>query len=157
MHPPSKDIAAYLEAYAERFDLAKDIRCGYEVISVERDSRDENWLVTTRKLSTGDTATIAVGRVVVASGILNAKHEVHLKHEERFKGELIHSREFKDPAKYKGKRVMVVGIGSTGADTLVSLRQANVGKLYASHREQFWVVSIPLNPPLGSIASKKLI
>ncbi len=144
MHPPAQDMAAYFEAYAENFDLTKDIRFGTEVIAVERNDQDKTWLVTTRKVATADVKTVTVDRVVVASGILNTKHEVHLKHEERFKGELIHSRAFKDPTKYAGKRVMVVGIGATGADTLVFLKQAGVGKVYASHREQFWVVRILL-------------
>ena len=140
-HPPQQDLASYFEAYAKKFNLLKHIQFSTEVVAVERDAKDENWLVITKDVKSGLTKTLTFDRVAIASGVLNTKHEVHLPGQEKFKGELIHSRSFKDPAKYAGKTVMVVGIGATGADTLVFLKQAGAGKLYVSHREQFWVVS----------------
>ena len=141
-HPPSKDLCHYIESYAKQFDLLKHITYNSEVTSVDRDAQDQAWLVTVKDVSSGKDRVLRFQKVVLATGILNSPHEVHFKNEAKFEGELIHSRAFKDPAKYQGKNVMVVGIGASGADTLVFLKKADAGKIYMSHRAQFWVVSI---------------
>lgn len=133
-----------MEAYAKEFDLHPHIRFSEAVTKVRRDDKDENWLVTTRNTKTDKEETHRFDRLVLATGILNSKRDVDIKGQENFAGEVIHSREFKDPNKYKGKNVLVVGIGATGADTLVFLKQAGAGKLYSSHRGQYWVVSLLL-------------
>lgn len=38
-----------------------------------------------------------------------------------FKGQYLHSREYKDVEAFRGKRVLVVGIGNTGGDLSVEL------------------------------------
>ena len=55
---------------------------------------------------------------------------------EKFAGDAIHSRDFKDPTRYAGKNVLVVGLGSTGADTLSFLDKAGANKLYLSSRSR---------------------
>jgi len=41
--------------------------------------------------------------------------------ETRFKGRYLHSQEYRDPEAFRGKRVLVVGIGNTGGDLSVEL------------------------------------
>jgi dimethylaniline monooxygenase (N-oxide forming) len=134
-------LGRYIDNYVQHFDLAKHIHLSEPVIRVFRDGTDENWLVTTRKTATGEETTRKFDRVVLATGMAQVKNEVNIKGAENFKGDLMHSREFKDPTKYKDKNVMVVGIGATGADTLVFLKQAGAARLYSSHRQRYWVVS----------------
>lgn len=38
-----------------------------------------------------------------------------------FKGQYLHSREYKDVEAFRGKRVLVVGLGNTGGDLSVEL------------------------------------
>lgn len=140
MHPPAKDLNQYLLSYANHFDLIPHIRFSELVMRVSRDEADQGWLVKTGNVKTGKEETHHFDRVVLATGILNTPNHVDLKGSERFQGEMMHSREFKDPSKYEGKNVLVVGIGATGADTLVFLKKAGANKLYLSHRGQFWMV-----------------
>lgn len=39
----------------------------------------------------------------------------------RFKGQYIHSWEYKSPERFRGKKIIVVGIGNSGADLAVEL------------------------------------
>lgn len=41
--------------------------------------------------------------------------------ESRFKGQCLHSREYRDEQEFRGKRVLVIGIGNTGGDLSVEL------------------------------------
>lgn len=60
---------------------------------------------------------------------------------EKFKGTALHSRAFKRPEDFVGKRVMVVGFGNTAADTAVAL--ANVAqKVFIAHRNGARIVSV---------------
>lgn len=142
-HPPAAEMSDYIDSYARHFDLAKHVRLAEPVIRVVRDDADESWLVTTKKTATGEETTRRFDRVVLATGMAQDKNDVNIRGADRFEGDLLHSREFKDPAKYKDKNVLVVGIGATGADTLVFLRQAGAAKVYSSHRGQYWVVGFP--------------
>ena len=39
----------------------------------------------------------------------------------RFQGHYLHSRDYKGPEVYKGKRVLVIGLGNSGCDIAVEL------------------------------------
>lgn len=39
----------------------------------------------------------------------------------RFQGHYLHSRDYKDPEAFKGKRVLVIGLGNSGSDIAVEL------------------------------------
>lgn len=73
--------------------------------------------------------------------MLNAKNIPNVKDIDKFEGDVLHSRQFKDASKYKDKNVLVVGIGATGADTTSFLVKAGASKVYLSHRGQFYLVS----------------
>ncbi|XP_029473490.1 dimethylaniline monooxygenase [N-oxide-forming] 5-like [Rhinatrema bivittatum] len=59
---------------------------------------------------------------------------------EKFKGRYFHSREYKDPFEFHGKRIIVIGIGNSGGDLAVEL--SSVAKqVYLSTRRGAWVVN----------------
>lgn len=81
--------------------------------------------------------------------MLNIPRMPSFKGSDLFGGDIMHSHEFKDPTKYEGKRVLVVGVGATGADTQSFLKRANAKKIYLSHRKQMLLVCRQ-SPPLHS-------
>lgn len=143
MHPPQKDLERYFESYAEKFDLFQHIEFSTSVDHIERDEQRNKWRVFTNNVKTGVEEVRTYSRVVVATGMLNTKHMPHVKGIEKFAGDAIHSRQFKDASKYQGKNVIVVGVGATGIDSTSFLVKAGANKVYASHRGTFFVVSFP--------------
>ncbi|KAF5677928.1 monooxygenase [Fusarium heterosporum] len=140
MHPPQKDMERYFESYAKHFSLFPHIELSTSVDQIERDEQRHKWKVTTRNTKTGVTEVRTFSRVVVATGILNTKHLPRVKGLDKFAGDAIHSREFKDASKYKGKNVVVVGVGATGVDTTSFLVRAGANKVFASHRGTIFVL-----------------
>ncbi|KAL6871300.1 FAD/NAD(P)-binding domain-containing protein [Trichoderma novae-zelandiae] len=134
--PSAQQIGDYIEAYADRFELIKHIELSTAVTSIQRDEEDGVWVVSTKNTKTGDEEEREYDRVVLATGGLNVMNMPEIKGIEKFAGDAIHSRDFKDPARYAGKNVLVVGLGSTGADTLSFLKQAGANKLYLSSRSR---------------------
>jgi cation diffusion facilitator CzcD-associated flavoprotein CzcO len=100
------DLVAYLGDYAAEFDL--DIRCGCRVGHVEREG--DSWRLET------DGGPVLAGAVVVATGYNGAPHLPDWPGRDRFAGELLHSSRYRNPEPYRGRDVLVVGSGNSGAE-----------------------------------------
>ncbi|XP_055275630.1 putative dimethylaniline monooxygenase [N-oxide-forming] 6 isoform X2 [Moschus berezovskii] len=59
---------------------------------------------------------------------------------DRFQGHYLHSRDYKGPEVYKGKRVLVIGLGNSGCDIAVELSRL-VTQVIISTRSGSWVMS----------------
>ncbi len=110
---PREKVVAYLDAYAERFELRP--RFGETVKSIRR--VDGGYLVETG----GDT--VSAHQVVIATGS-NAEPVVpNLPEIEAFKGRRLHSADYTDAASFAGQSVLVVGMGNTGAEIALDLAE----------------------------------
>ncbi|QSR20245.1 cyclohexanone monooxygenase [Novosphingobium sp. KA1] len=104
------EILEYINFVADRHELRKDYL--FET-RVERAAYDEARQVWSFRTSTGKTfeATYAV----MATGPLSVPKKPDFEDFDSFKGELYYSGRWpKEPVSYEGKRVGVVGVGSTG-------------------------------------------
>ncbi|HEX5075081.1 MAG TPA: NAD(P)/FAD-dependent oxidoreductase [Gemmatimonadaceae bacterium] len=104
--PSRSDFVAYLHRYAEVFELP--IETGKMVTAVARDA--SGWTVRTNAGDIGATA------VVMATGIVSAPRMPAVAGRERFRGRVIHSVEYRRPAGFQGRRVLVVGVGNSGGE-----------------------------------------
>ena len=104
------EILEYINFVADRHELRKDYLFDTRV---ERAAYDEARQVWSLRTSTGKTfeATYAV----MATGPLSVPKKPDFEDFDSFKGELYYSGRWpKEPVSYEGKRVGVVGVGSTG-------------------------------------------
>ena len=108
-HPFRDDVLAYLERYADVAGVRSRIRFGHAVTAV-RPAAD-GWTVD------GEPFDV----VVVATGLFARPVEPALAGRDRFRGTVLHSRDYGDPAPFVDKRVVVAGAGSSGADIAVEL------------------------------------
>jgi len=114
-------LVEYLEEYARVHDL--DIRFG---VTVER--IDPGWVVRT---SEGDYET---DHVIVATGYNNRPAELDWPGMDSFTGELLHSAHYRNPEPYRGRDVLVVGTGNSGAEIAVDLVEGGAGRVRISVR-----------------------
>lgn len=109
------DILKYLEAVVDRYDLRKDIQLDTEVTSMAFDEKTNKWTVNT---CTGETFTSRY--VITALGLLAATNIPDIPGMDTFQGRLVHTAQWPDDLSIKGKRVGVVGTGSTGTQFIVA-------------------------------------
>ena len=117
-------VVRYLERYAKGHRLR--VRSGVEVRGLSRDGDD--WLLET------DQGELRAGIVVVATG---HNHEPFLPEwpgREGFTGELVHSAAYRNPEPYRGRDVLVVGTGNSGAEIAVDLVEGGAGTVWISVR-----------------------
>lgn len=115
-YPSRAQVVEYLESYASAFGLHP--RFGTEVLSAER--ADEFWKVTT------SAGNFAAPNVVVATGLADVPYRPLWPGEERFGGDIRHSSTYRNPQHYAGKRVLVVGLGNSGAEIALDLAEHGV-------------------------------
>ena len=115
LFPSRRDFVAYLHRYAEVLELP--VETGRTVTSMER--RNGEWLVRT------DRGDITARDVVVATGIVASPRLPALPGRERFRGRVMHSVEYRRPGEFAGRRVLVVGVGNSGAE--IGSELANAG------------------------------
>ena len=120
---PSRDrVLEYLERYAARAGL--EVRTGVAVERIDRDGAA--WQLVTR------AGAIQAERVVVATGHSNVPYAPEWPGS--FRGELVHSVEYRNPAPYVGRRVLVVGAGNSGAEIAVDLADGGAADVMLSVR-----------------------
>jgi cyclohexanone monooxygenase len=103
------DMQVYLESVVDKFDLRKDIQLNTSVGSMVFDDSSGVWTVTT---DNGESYTARY--VVTALGPLSATHFPDFKGRDSFRGRLVHTATWPADLTVDGKRVGVIGTGSTG-------------------------------------------
>ena len=111
----SKDqLALWLEVYAECMEL--NVWTSTELLSSSYSEEERRWAVSLR-LESGEVVQRHCRHLVVATGISgNIPNRPQLAGIADFKGQVVHSSEFRDSSIYAGKNVVVVGTGSSGHD-----------------------------------------
>jgi cation diffusion facilitator CzcD-associated flavoprotein CzcO len=105
-------VFEYLNMYAEKYGLKSQISFRHQVLHAV--PTEDGWSVTVRNIATGDESTAPYRAVVVASG---HHWDPNLPlHDGPFSGETMHAQSYREPERFIGKDVVVVGVGNTGAD-----------------------------------------
>ncbi|MFF8999325.1 flavin-containing monooxygenase [Streptomyces achromogenes] len=116
------DVVRYLEKYAEHHRL--EIVTGVEVHRVERTADGAGWLL---RASGGRELTGSA--VVVATGFNHTPRLPDWPGRTEYGGELLHASRYRDAAPYRGRDVLVVGAGNTGAEIAVDLAEGGAARV----------------------------
>jgi cation diffusion facilitator CzcD-associated flavoprotein CzcO len=114
---PRKELADYYTHYAEVFSI--EPMFGEEAVEIL--PAGENWLTRTQH-----GVEITSEHVVVATGLNQIAQEPRYEGEDGFTGRRIHARDYREPGPFAGQRVLVVGMGNTGAEIALDLSEAGV-------------------------------
>lgn len=127
--PSAAQMLRYLESYARDRNLLHNIELTKKVAKAWP-RQDESWHVT-----------FADGEERIYKGIVvcNGHHWDRRwpSYPGRFAGQLLHSKDYKEPAQLSGKRVLVIGGGNSGCD--IACEAARVGvSCDISLRSGYW-------------------
>ncbi len=128
---PKDMYARYLGDYARQMEL--DIRRGQRVERIRTDG--SVWLVNTTHESWTTRA------VIVATGRHNVPRLPHWPGMQDFGGRIVHSQRYSSGRDLAGKRVLVIGIGNSGAEIAADLVEQGASRV---------AVSVRTTPPITS-------
>jgi putative flavoprotein involved in K+ transport len=126
----SKDqYADYLQAYAKHFDL--QVLLNTDVGSIRRDVLDGGeaaFLIET------ECDTWRCGALVIATGKYSMPSIPAFPDLDRYQGISLHASSYRTARDYRGKRVLVAGIGNTGAEIAADLVEQGAAAVAISIR-----------------------
>lgn len=111
---PRQLLVDYYESYAKEMEIQP--RMGEEVVSIKK--VDQTWVTTS---SSGQVYHSE--NVIICTGFNRAVNRPKWPGMEGFKGEIIHSRHYKNGKPFENQEVLVVGMGNTGAEVSVCLHE----------------------------------
>lgn len=117
-------VARYLEAYARHYRLP--IRLRTEARRIERSNGSWSVLTTDGQLP--------ADRVVVATGFNRTPWMPRWPGADTFTGDLVHSSAYRNPEPFRGRDVLVIGTGNSGAEIVVDLVEGGARSVSLSVR-----------------------
>lgn len=110
---PKDKLASWFESYAKAMEL--DYWTGSEFEGGRYDQAAKRWSATVR-LPDGAKRELHPRHIVLATGVSGIPNVPAIPALEGFRGRVIHSHEYQDGEPWRGKRVLVVGTGTSGHD-----------------------------------------
>ncbi|MEM9921707.1 MAG: NAD(P)/FAD-dependent oxidoreductase [Bacteroidota bacterium] len=147
LYVPREDLARYYEQYAEHFDIKPHFGSAAESIKRQEDGRWE--------VCTSDGKLFEAQHVVVATGVNRVPFSPSWKGQEDFKGEIIHSRHYKNTQPFLGQKVLIIGMGNTGAELALDLSESDV-ETYISVRSPVSIVPRDINGRPTQLTARQL-
>jgi len=127
----------YFNHVVDKFDLRRLIRFNTKITSAVWDAAAANWLVE------GEGFSTRARYLVAATGVLSVPFYPDVPGRETFRGEAYHTGLWpKTPVDFKGKRVAVIGTGSSGVQ-VIPVVAPEVASLTVYQRTPNWAT--PLN------------
>jgi putative flavoprotein involved in K+ transport len=127
--------AQYLQSYAEQLAIEVRLGCSVESIALAASSDREE---PAFDLQTSQGRTLA-SAVVVATGMFGEPVTPRVTGLEEYRGTALHACAYKRSEAFVAKRVLVVGLGNTGAEIAADL---------AGHGAEYVAVSVRSSPPV---------
>jgi cation diffusion facilitator CzcD-associated flavoprotein CzcO len=115
-YPSRAQVVEYLENYATHFH----IQPVFNTTARKIERNGSRWIVNT------DQTTLSAPVVVIATGWADFPYRPSWPGSETFRGNYIHSSEYRNTSPYIGKRVLVVGFGNSGGEIALDLANAHV-------------------------------
>jgi cyclohexanone monooxygenase len=110
------EVLKYLENFAIRYDLNKDISVSTEVAGAVWDGTAKRW-----RVELADGRIVSARFVVSALGLLSKPNLPPIEGIEAFAGEMVHTSRWQQDTTWKDKRVGIIGTGSTGVQVITAI------------------------------------
>ena len=137
----NEEILSYLHRYADRYGLYSHLRLSTRVELIERSTGEATLKIRFRS-NGSQSKTETFPYVVVASGRFNKPFIPPVQGLESFSGSggVIHSFHYKEPASFRGLRVLVAGCAISALEIASDLAMLGVARIVSTFRRQRYVV-----------------
>ncbi|CAL1707427.1 unnamed protein product [Somion occarium] len=138
LYTPRDKLADWMESYAINQDLLTWTSSSIRGRPIYNEDAGK-WDVTIDH--NGVTKEIHPAHIVLATGTLGTPIIPHLENRDKFRGEILHGIDFKGGQLYSGKKVIVVGAGSTAIDICQDLCVHKAASVTMIQRSSTCVIS----------------
>ncbi|OAL38299.1 hypothetical protein AYO20_02358 [Fonsecaea nubica] len=140
VHSDIQEIWKYFKSVVERHGLMKYIKLRHKVVAAKWHQEDGLWHVRVQDEEHGTEFNDTCHVLVNGGGILNNWKWPDIAGLHSFQGVLQHSAHFTEGLDLKGKKVAVIGTGSSGIQIVAKIAQ-EVEHLYTWIRSPTWITA----------------
>jgi cation diffusion facilitator CzcD-associated flavoprotein CzcO len=145
---PGDEIQRYLRDVVEEFGIDDRLRLGSEVVSAV--FSEGRWSVTT-----ADGVEVEADFVIGATGVLHHPFTPDIPGLDTFDGDVVHTARWDDATATAGRRIAVIGNGSTGVQ-IVSALHREAAHITHFVRTPQWVIWAPIRLAQPRLLSRAL-
>jgi cation diffusion facilitator CzcD-associated flavoprotein CzcO len=118
-YPEQPEILSYLNFVATKFDLRRDIQFKTRILAAHYNEENNRWMI-----HLNDGTSVSAKYFITGVGCLSAANVPNFNGINNFKGEWYHTGHWPhEKVDFKGKRVGIIGTGSTGVQAIPVLAQ----------------------------------
>ena len=152
-YPPQPEVLRYLENVADRFSLWSDIQLETRVTAAAFDEAASRWTITTE-----NDEQFSARWCIMATGVLSSPQPPDFEGLDTFEGEWYQTARWPmEPVEFAGKRVGVIGTGSTGIQIIPEVAK-EADHVYVFQRTANFTVPTgnrPMDPELEKAWKEK--
>ncbi|CEG41973.1 flavin-binding monooxygenase-like protein [Plasmopara halstedii] len=127
--PSHVDVLSYVQNYSKHFKVDSCVRFKSEVMKLTK--RSNKWNVKVLSVEMGYYEE-TFDRVVICNGHFSRPSTQSIKGIEHFRGKVTHSKSYRTPEAYQGKRVVVIGRGPSGQDISLELARCGAAEVFVT-------------------------
>ena len=131
----------YLQHIATKHGVAGSFRFNTEAVGAKWDEARALWVVSLRGVN-GTTDQVTANFIISGSGLFATPKPPDIPGIERFRGRMFHSTQWDHSFDYAGKRVALIGNGSTGVQMMAHLARS-AKQLTVYQRSANWIAGAP--------------
>ena len=146
LYVPRLKLVEYYNSYAKHFNIKPHFNTSATAVKKVGDK----WQVSTNTCKYFD-----VDNVVIATGVNRIPFRPTWDGEENFKGKIVHSRDYKNVEPFRGDKVLVIGMGNTGAELALDLAENGI-ECCISVRSPITIVPRDVNGRPVQVTAKQL-
>jgi dimethylaniline monooxygenase (N-oxide forming) len=142
----------YLRDFAEKFGVGAVIQYRTDVLSISRNDSGGYTVEVAPADDPEQRIAHQFDAVAVSTGTHRVPNYIDLPGQEDFAGEIVHSAHYRNAERFRGKRVLCVGIGETAADVVNEIAQVSASCTLSVRRHQPIIERYPGGRPFTNDA-----
>lgn len=150
-----ESIRSYIGDTAREYGVDKLIRFGIETEQAQWCSEQQQWVISTRDLNTGEARHFSCDFLISCTGYYDHKtgYLPEFPGVERFQGQCIHPQHWPADLDYRGKKVIVIGSGATAVTVVPAMADA-AAHVTMLQRSPSYVMTVPARDKLTEVLRK---
>ncbi|OAL45380.1 FAD/NAD(P)-binding domain-containing protein [Pyrenochaeta sp. DS3sAY3a] len=133
------EICRYLQKVAAKYSVNRFVKLQHEVVECVWDSSKLKWKIKVKQLETGTVIQDEADFIINARGGLNHYLWPKVDGLWDFKGKVMHSAAWDQSYDFTGKRIGIIGVGSSAIQIVPKLQKITGTKITCFARSKTWI------------------
>lgn len=135
------EVRGYLEHVSRKYGVHEKTSFGHDVVRARFDEQRQEWRLTIA-VDGGQAIEHTASVVVSASGLFTTPRSLQLPGQQRFRGRIVHTTDWNETLDCAGRKVAVIGNGSTGVQLLSAISEV-AESVAVCQRTPQWIAPRP--------------